>query len=147
MVRPPAGGHSSFARSRRRRLGAHRAGRSGLNPGGCSTNGFMGDGRSSMTAHSGSPGRSALAGIASVVFVLLVLPALDGRDLRAAPGAESGATCPRGTDQTRRLPVWYVQNGTATPLRWYDRPYIVHLPPTYDGTVPFPVVVDPHGSS
>src|SRR6266850_6544860 len=98
-----------------------------------------------MKAHSNSPRRSALAGIGSLVFVLLVLPALDGRDLRAAPGAESGATCPRGTDQTRRLSVWYVQNGTATPLRWHDRPYIVHLPPSYDGTVPFPVVIDLHG--
>ena len=98
-----------------------------------------------MTAHSSSPRRSALAGIGSLVFVLLVLPALIGRDLRAAPVAQSGATCPRGTDQTRRLSVWYVQNGTATPLRWYDRPYIVHLPPSYDGTVPFPVVIDLHG--
>jgi polyhydroxybutyrate depolymerase len=98
-----------------------------------------------MTAHSSSPRCSALAGIGSLVFVLLVLPTLDGNVLGAAPGAESGATCPRGTDQTRRLSVWYVQNGTATTLRWDDRPYIVHLPPSYDGTVPFPVVIDLHG--
>ena len=101
-----------------------------------------------MTVHSHPARRSAHARIGSLVFVLLVLfvlPALDEAVLRAAPAAESGAVCARGTDQTRRISVWYVQNGKATTSRWYDRPYIIHLPASYDGTLPFPVVIDLHG--
>jgi polyhydroxybutyrate depolymerase len=95
-----------------------------------------------MSAHPGLPARSALLVIGSFALVLL---ALNGGDTFAVPGAVSGAICQRGTDETRRISVWYVQNGTATTLRWYDRPYIIHLPPSYDGTVPFPVVIDLHG--
>jgi polyhydroxybutyrate depolymerase len=98
-----------------------------------------------MTAHPKSPRHSALTGIGSLAFLLLLLAAPDAHDLRAAPAGESAATCARGTDQTRRIVVWHVQNGAATTRRWRDRPYIVHLPPAYDGTVPFPVVIDLHG--
>jgi polyhydroxybutyrate depolymerase len=78
---------------------------------------------------------------------LFALLALDGSELSAATVDGTAAVCQRGTDQTRRMLVWYVQNGVATPFRWYNRPYIVHLPPSYDGTVPFPVVIDLHGGS
>jgi len=41
--------------------------------------------------------------------------------------------------------IWYAQGGTASTARWALRSYIVHLPPSYDGTVPFPVVINLHG--
>src|SRR5258706_8610400 len=95
-----------------------------------------------MKARPSSPARSAVLGIG---FLLFALPVLEGRNLLAAPVVRTTAVCERGTDQTRRMLVWYVQNGIASMFRWYNRPYIVHLPPSYDGTVPFPVVIDLHG--
>ncbi len=55
--------------------------------------------------------------------------------LRAAEssGIESPAVCPRGTNQTRTMPLWGA------------RPYTVHLPPSYDGIQLHPVVIDIHG--
>ena len=95
-----------------------------------------------MASHSNSPARSAVPGIGLLVLVWL---ALGGRELRAAPAAEIDGSCQRGTDQVRGMVVWHVLNGRATTTRWKDRPYIVHLPPSYDGTVAFPVVIVLHG--
>ncbi|HYV84541.1 MAG TPA: hypothetical protein VFB49_01385 [Patescibacteria group bacterium] len=85
-----------------------------------------------MKARPSFPTRSAILGIG---FLFFVLPVLEGRNLLAAPVAQTDAVCERGTDQTQRLRA----------LRWYNRPYIVHLPGSYDGTLPFPVVIDLHG--
>lgn len=94
-----------------------------------------------MPSHPNSLTRFAIPGIGS-----LALLALNGPDLfAAAPVAETGSVCQRGTDQLRQVLVWYVQNGTASTQRWSNRPYIIHLPPSYDGTFPFPVVIDLHG--
>src|SRR5881296_2944354 len=89
-----------------------------------------------MTSRRHSVARSAILGIGSLVLALL---AVDGGDLSAAPVAGPAVLCQRGTDQIR-----HVENGAATTLRWYGRPYIIHLPPSYDGTVPFPVVMVLH---
>jgi polyhydroxybutyrate depolymerase len=89
-----------------------------------------------MTSHANSAARSAILGLGSLVFALL---AVGGRDLGAAPVADPDAICQRGTEQVR-----HVDNGAATTLRWFNRPYIIHLPPSYDGTVPFPVVMVLH---
>lgn len=95
-----------------------------------------------MMIRSRSSQRFTFLGIAPLLFGLL---ALHSSRLIASPTAGTTAVCQPGTDQTGRMLVWYVKDGTGTLLRWYNRPYIVHLPASYDGTVPFPVVIDLHG--
>jgi polyhydroxybutyrate depolymerase len=84
-------------------------------------------------------------GLLGVLCVLFVLFAVRCGDVFAAPVSGTGVMCPQGTDETGRMLVWYVLDGKASLTRWYARPYIVHLPGSYDGTVPFPVVIDLHG--
>ncbi|HYV86240.1 MAG TPA: hypothetical protein VFB49_10030 [Patescibacteria group bacterium] len=88
-----------------------------------------------------SPTRFTLLGL----LLFLLLSAVRSSDLFATPAAGIDASCQQGTDRTERMFIWYIVNGRATPLRWSARPFIVHLPASYDGTVPFPVVIDIHG--
>jgi len=62
-----------------------------------------------------------------------------------APVTGSVATCPRGRDETRLMLNWYAQGRVITRTRWALRPYIVHLPPSYTGRQPLPVVINLHG--
>jgi len=84
--------------------------------------------------------------ILPIAPLLLVLAADAAGHLSTASTAESAAVCPQGTDETRRLPLWYAQGPNADRRGWYQRLYIAHLPPSYDGTAPFPVVIDLHGA-
>ncbi len=95
-----------------------------------------------MISHPNSLVRSAFPRLGAVVLALLVL---DGRDLVAASFAGPDTQCPLGTNQIRLVLDGNIQDGTATTQRWHNRPYIIHLPPAYDGTVQFPVVIDLHG--
>ena len=84
--------------------------------------------------------------LGAIVPLLLILAAAgNGRPL-AAPATGSVAACRQGTDETRHLPLWFARGPDADRRGWYLRPYIVHLPAAYDGTVPFPVVIDLHGA-
>lgn len=75
-----------------------------------------------------------LVTLISVVF-FLALPCVGLSLLQAeeSSGLEPLTTCPRGTNQLRRMPLWAA------------RPYAVHLPPSYDGKEMYPVVIDIHG--
>jgi polyhydroxybutyrate depolymerase len=79
------------------------------------------------------------------VSFIFALPVIPGSGLIAAPASATDGVCQPGTDQTRRMFDRFVQDGKVNLLRWSTRPYIVHLPGSYDGTVPFPVVIDLHG--
>ena len=59
-----------------------------------------------MLSRPNSLTRYAIPGISSFLFALL---ALNGPELFAAPVAETGSLCQRGTDQLRQVLVWYVQ--------------------------------------
>jgi polyhydroxybutyrate depolymerase len=84
-----------------------------------------------------------IAPTVGLFLVLLGVPALAPREAAAA----TNPVCRQGSNQVRTMSIWYVQNGVATTTRWAKRPFIVHLPPSYDGTVPFPVVIDLHGGA
>ena len=82
--------------------------------------------------------------IVGLVLVVLGMLAMDPRGAAAVVG---NPVCRQGMNQTRTMAIWYMQNGIATTTRWAKRPFIVHLPPAYNGTVPFPVVIDLHGGA
>ena len=95
-----------------------------------------------MIVRPSTPARVGLLGVLSVTGALF---AIQGGHLFAAPGSGTDGSCQPGTDQTRRMLDWHMQGGRANILRWARRPFIVHLPGSYDGTVPYPVVIDLHG--
>ena len=96
-------------------------------------------------AMSNRPIFSTKTTVMGLVSFLLSLAIVQVGTLSAAQVVEADPVCSRGTDTIKRIEVWYVQEGTAGTLRWYRRPYLVHLPPAYNGTVPFPVVIVLHG--
>ncbi len=71
--------------------------------------------------------------IALTLFVAALYDGLSAVQAAESTWREPLAACPRGTNEERRMPLWPA------------RPYTVHLPPSYDGGRPHPVVIDIHG--
>jgi len=71
--------------------------------------------------------------IALTLFLALLYDGLSAATAAEPTWVEPLAACPRGTNQERTMPLWPA------------RPYTVHLPPSYDGMQPHPVVIDIHG--
>ena len=71
--------------------------------------------------------------IALTLFFAAVYGGLSVAQTADATWREPLNACPRGTNQDRTM------------LLWPSRAYTVHLPPSYDGTRPHPLVIDIHG--